>query len=113
MDFYRRNELPETVKRYKQYTDNFQEWLMETAVQRGVEQAAQMAEQAKKKKKGKKTHKISTEQQQILVDGIANSKEPLKDSEILITPFAQEKRLRYLTRSPEPWTLATPSSTWS
>jgi hypothetical protein len=79
MDSYRRNELPETVKRYKKYTDNFQEWLMRTAIQRGVEQAAQIAEQATKKK-GKKTYKMSTEQQQILVNGVANSKEPLKDT---------------------------------
>jgi hypothetical protein len=113
MDFYRRNELPETVKRYKQYTDNFQEWLMKMAVQRGVEQAAQIAEQAKKKK-GKKTYKMSTEQQQILVDGIAESKEPLKialGSETLMTPYGRGKRSRCFTSSQAPWTLATPSST--
>jgi hypothetical protein len=81
MDYYRQNELPETVKRYKTYTDAFQEWLMKTAIQRGVENAAQIAEQAKKKKKkGKKTYKISTEQQAILVDGIADTKGPLVDT---------------------------------
>jgi hypothetical protein len=80
MESYRRNELPETVKRYKTYTNAFQEWLMKTAVQRGVENAAQIAEQAKKKKKGKKTYKISTEQQEILVDGIADTNEPLIDA---------------------------------
>jgi hypothetical protein len=81
MDSYRRNELPETVKRYKKYTDAFQEWLMKTAIQRDVENAAQIAEQAKKKKKkGKKTHKISIEQQKVLVDGIADTNEPLLDT---------------------------------
>jgi hypothetical protein len=80
MDFYQRNELPETVKRYKMYTDAFQEWLMETAIQRGVENAAHIAEQAKRKKKGKKSYKISVEQQEILVDGIAYTNEPLIDT---------------------------------
>jgi hypothetical protein len=80
MDYYRQNELPETVKRYKTYTDGFQEWLMKTAIQRGVENAAQIAEQAKKKKKSKKSYKISTEQQKILVDGIAGTKGPLVDT---------------------------------
>jgi hypothetical protein len=80
MDAYRQHELPETVKRYKQYTDAFQEWLMKTAVQRGVESAAQIAEQAKIKKKGKKAYKMSAAQQQTLVDGIASSKEPLSDT---------------------------------
>lgn len=80
MDAYRQHELPETVKRYKQYTDAFQEWLMKTAIQRGVESAAQIAEQAKTKKKGKKAYKMSAAQQQILIDGIASSKEPLSDT---------------------------------
>jgi hypothetical protein len=80
MEYYRQNELPETVKRYKTYTDSFQEWLMKTAIQRGVENAAQIAEQAKTKKKSKKTYKISTAQQNILVDGIAGKKGPLVDT---------------------------------
>jgi hypothetical protein len=74
------NELPETVRKYKKYTDNFQEWLMQTAVQRGVENAARIAEQAKKRGKGKKKYKISTEQQEFLVDGIAETEEPLEDT---------------------------------
>lgn len=53
---------------------------MKTAVQRGVESAAQIAEQARTKKKGKKAYKMSAAQQQILVDGIASSKEPLVDT---------------------------------
>jgi hypothetical protein len=53
MDAYRQHELPETVKRYKKYTDQFQEWLMTTAVQRGVESAAQIVEQAKTKEERK------------------------------------------------------------
>jgi hypothetical protein len=80
MDYYRQNELPEIVKRYKTYTDSFQEWLMKTAIQRGVENAAQIAEQAKTKKKSKKTYKISTAQQKILVDGIAGTIGPLADT---------------------------------
>jgi hypothetical protein len=74
------NELPETVRKYKKYTENFQEWLMQTAVQRGVENAARIAEQAKKRGKGKKKYKISTEQQEFLVDGIAETEEPLEDT---------------------------------
>lgn len=80
MDRYRQHELPETVKRYKSYTDSFQEWLMKTAMQRNVESAVHIAEQAKKKKEGKGVYKISTEQQKILVDGIARSQEPLVDT---------------------------------
>ncbi|KAH8731335.1 hypothetical protein GQ44DRAFT_589216, partial [Phaeosphaeriaceae sp. PMI808] len=74
-----RNELPETVKRYKAYTDSFQEWLLQTAVNRNVECAAQLAEQAKKKKV-KKPAKMSVEQQQRLVDAIAETKQPLTDT---------------------------------
>lgn len=80
MDQYCMNELPETVRKYKKYTENFQEWLMQTAVQRGVENAARIAEQAKKRGKGKKKYKISTEQQEFLVDGIAETEEPLEDT---------------------------------
>lgn len=80
MDQYRQHELPETVRKYKKYTDNFQEWLMQTAIQRGVENAARIAEQAKKRSKGKKKYKISTQQQEFLVDGIADSEEPLNDT---------------------------------
>ncbi|CAO2648808.1 Nn.00g097570.m01.CDS01 [Neocucurbitaria sp. VM-36] len=79
MDSYRRNELPETVKRYKTYTDQFQEWLMRTAVQRNVERASQILERAKQPK-GRKSSKISIEQQALLVDGIAKTKAPLEDT---------------------------------
>lgn len=74
MDQYRKHELPETVRKYKKYTENFQEWLVQTVIQRGVENAARIAEQAKKK------YKISTEQQEFLVDSIAETVEPLEDT---------------------------------
>ncbi|KAJ4370545.1 hypothetical protein N0V83_005066 [Neocucurbitaria cava] len=79
MDLYARNELPETVKRYKAYTAQFQEWLILTAVQRNVERASQIWERAKQPK-GKKTPNISIEQQARLVDDIAKTRGPLADT---------------------------------
>jgi hypothetical protein len=82
MDRYQRNELRETVERYKNYTDWFQQWLMKTAVQRRVENAAQIAAQAKalRKQNGKKAYNLSNREQALLVDGIASSSAPLKDT---------------------------------
>ncbi|KAH7077094.1 hypothetical protein FB567DRAFT_477618, partial [Paraphoma chrysanthemicola] len=78
MDYYKQNELPENVRRYKIYTDSFQDWLLKTAANRNVEYAKQVAEQAKRRK-GKKTHKMSVEQQERLIDAIAETKQPLTD----------------------------------
>ena len=66
MDYYRRNELPETVKRYKTYTEQFQAWLLKTGIQRGVELANIVADQAKKKK-SKKGYRIPLQEQEIWV----------------------------------------------
>ena len=76
MDFYRRNELPETVKRYKTYTDQFQDWLLQTAMARQVEWATHIGEQKGTRRKG---YKISIEEQERLVDGIAGTKTSLMD----------------------------------
>jgi hypothetical protein len=86
MEYYRRNELPETVKRYKAYTDQFQAWLVKTAVQRGVEAANFVEEQAKKVKgnKGKTGHKISIEKQGQLVKAITATNHPLSDTSGLV-----------------------------
>jgi hypothetical protein len=86
MEYYRRNELPETVKRYKAYTDQFQAWLVKTAVQRGVEAANYVEEQAKKVRgnKGKKGHRISIENQGQLVKAITATNDPLSDTSGLL-----------------------------
>lgn len=52
---------------------------MKTAVQRGVENAAQIAAQAKTKKSQKK-YQITTDQQEFLVDSIANMGVPLNET---------------------------------
>jgi len=78
MDYYRRNELPETVRRYKTYTDQFQAWLLRTAIQRGAEWATVVAEHTKKAK-GKKAYKIPTNKQEELVKAITATNDPLKD----------------------------------
>lgn len=67
------------MRRYTQYTDSFQEWLLETALQRNVENARLIDEQAKKKK-GKKTYKITTEEHERLVDAIVSSNQPLDNT---------------------------------
>jgi hypothetical protein len=79
MDYYRRNELPETVKRYKTYTDQFQAWLLKTAFQRGVEIANVVTDQAKKRKT-KKGHRIPLQKQEQLVNAIAATSVPLADT---------------------------------
>ncbi|KAI4659796.1 uncharacterized protein J4E79_006332 [Alternaria viburni] len=79
MDYYRQNELPETVKRYKTYTDQFQAWLLQTAFQRGVEIANVVADQAKKKK-NKKGYRIPLQKQEQLVNAIAATSIPLADT---------------------------------
>ncbi|KAF2034725.1 hypothetical protein EK21DRAFT_97359 [Setomelanomma holmii] len=80
MDFYRRNELPENVGRNKLYTDSFQKWLLKIAANRNLEHAALIAEQSKKRKKDKKPHKRSVEQQECLIDAIAETKQLLTDT---------------------------------
>jgi hypothetical protein len=85
MDYYRQNELPETVKRYKAYTDSFQDWLIKTAIQRDIEHAAQLAAHAKtKKRSNKKGYKISIEEQERLANAIADTKQPLTDTSGLL-----------------------------
>ncbi|KAG9196675.1 hypothetical protein G6011_01796 [Alternaria panax] len=79
MDYYRRNELPETVKRYKTYTDQFQVWLLKTGTQRGVELANVVADQTKKKK-SKKGYRIPLQKQEQLVNAIAATSVPLADT---------------------------------
>jgi hypothetical protein len=79
MDYYRQNELPETVKRYKTYTDQFQAWLLKTAFQRGVEIANVVTDQAKKKK-NKKGYRIPLQKQAQLVNAIAATSVPLADT---------------------------------
>ena len=85
MDYYRQNELPETVKRYKAYTDSFQDWLIKTAIQRNIENAAQLAAHAKvKKRNNKKGYKISIEEQERLANAIADTNQPLTDTSGLL-----------------------------
>jgi hypothetical protein len=79
MDYYRRNELPETVKRYKTYTEQFQAWLLKTGIQRGVELANIVADQAKKKK-SKKGYRIPLQEQEQLVNAITATSVPLADT---------------------------------
>ncbi|KAL1793051.1 hypothetical protein ACET3X_008033 [Alternaria dauci] len=79
MDHYRRNELPETVKRYKTYTDQFQAWLLKIGIQRGLELANVVADQAKKKK-SKKGYRIPLQKQEELVNAIAATSVPLTDT---------------------------------
>ncbi|KAF1360169.1 hypothetical protein EJ07DRAFT_155169 [Lizonia empirigonia] len=79
MEAYRRHELPETVKRYKSHTDEFQSWLVKIAAQRNIEHTAHIIEQARNSK-ANKAHSISIEQQMILIDRIAATKQPLQDT---------------------------------
>ncbi|KAE8847141.1 hypothetical protein HRS9122_04048 [Pyrenophora teres f. teres] len=83
MDPYRRNELPETVRRYKAYTDQFEQWLIKTAIQREVEVAELIKTQAEKKR-GKKGYRLVIEQQKSLVEAIASTNTPLKDTSELL-----------------------------
>jgi alpha-mannosidase len=81
MDYCFQNELPKTIKRYKAYTDLFQDCLLQTAIQRDYEHAAQLASQAKKKKsKNKRGYQISVEEQVQLVNAIAETKKSLRDT---------------------------------
>lgn len=85
MDYYRRNELPETVHRYKTYTNSFQEWLLKTAINRNIEHAIHVAEQVKaKKRRDKRSYKISVDQQERLVNAIAETGRPLTDTSGLL-----------------------------
>lgn len=79
MEAYRRHELPEAVKRYKSHTDEFQSWLVKIAAQRNIEHTAHNVEQARNSK-ADKAHSISIEQQMILIDRIAATKQPLQDT---------------------------------
>ncbi|CAA9962388.1 hypothetical protein PTMSG1_05763 [Pyrenophora teres f. maculata] len=83
MDPYRRNELPETVRRYKAYTDQFEQWLIKTAIQREVEVAELIKTQAKNNN-GKKGYRLAIEQQKSLVEAIASTNTPLRDTSGLL-----------------------------
>lgn len=78
MDFYRQHQLPETVRRYKTATQNFQDWLVDVAKQRQVE--LNIVRQAKAAKKSKKSKTMTTVQHAKLVAGIVKSQQPLEDT---------------------------------
>ncbi|KAF1971508.1 hypothetical protein BU23DRAFT_600344 [Bimuria novae-zelandiae CBS 107.79] len=86
MDYYRINELPETAKRYKTYTKDFEKWLLKTAKKRGLEIAAQAEAAAKeasakqKKKNGRsKEYHILTKDLVPLAEALVNSGIPVED----------------------------------
>ena len=81
MDYYRQNELPETVRRYKTYTEQFQTWLLKTALQRGIEIANIVSDQAKKGKgRDQSSYKLPVDKQEQLVNAIAATSAPLTDT---------------------------------
>lgn len=84
MDRYRLQELPETYKRYKTFTSDFEGWLMETAKNRGLEVAAQAEAAAKAKersRKGKrgKPYKILAKDLLPVAQAVAGSGQPDQD----------------------------------
>lgn len=80
MEYYQYNELPNTVKRYKYYTKSFQEWLINTAVKRGLECAKQLANQV-----GTNSQKqITIVEQNRLIDEITRTRMPLTDTSGLL-----------------------------
>ncbi|EDU45307.1 hypothetical protein Alg130_04042 [Pyrenophora tritici-repentis] len=78
-----RNELPETVRRYKAYTDQFEQWLIKTAIQREVE-VAEIINTKAQKNKGKKGYRLAIGQQKQLVEAIASTNTPLNDTSGLL-----------------------------
>jgi hypothetical protein len=86
MDSYRRHELPDTVKRYKAFTNQFQKWLLQTAKQRKAECAAHFGEQAKQTNgvMGKKGYRLTNEEQKELVNAIVSTSIPLHDTSGLL-----------------------------
>ncbi|KAJ4344552.1 uncharacterized protein N0V89_012296 [Didymosphaeria variabile] len=86
MNYYGLNELPETYKRYKSFTDGFEGWLMTTAKQRGLEIAAQAEAAAKaagtkQKKNGKsKSHQIHWKDIKAVAQAVAESGMPSDDT---------------------------------
>ena len=86
MDYYRLNELPETYKRYKTFTEGFEKWMIKVGKQRGLEiaeqaEAAAKAAAAKEKKKtGKSTsYKILAKDMVPMAEAIAESGIPEAD----------------------------------
>ncbi|KAJ4301021.1 hypothetical protein N0V90_003110 [Kalmusia sp. IMI 367209] len=88
MNYYGINELPETYKRYKTYTNDFETWLMKAAKRRGLEIAAQAEADAKdaavkqKEKKGRrhiKPYRILQKDILPIAQAVANSGMPLDD----------------------------------
>lgn len=87
MDYYRLNELPETYKKCKAYTEKFETWLINVANSRGLEvaaaQAQAAAQEADSKRRGRKGRaskppKILTKDMLPLVEALAES-EPHED----------------------------------
>jgi hypothetical protein len=78
MDYYRHNQLAETVRCYQQFTSQFQTWLVNTAVQRGIE-VASIVNNPTKKAKYKKTYNLPVENQEEIVNAVAAVAAPLMD----------------------------------
>jgi hypothetical protein len=79
MDYYRQNQLPATVRRYRQYKHPFQDWLINTAIQRGIEIANVAINQARKGI-GKNEYKLHIAKQKQVVNAIAAADAPLVDT---------------------------------
>lgn len=86
MEYYRLNELPETYKRYKTFTDGFEKWMIKVGKQRGLEiaeqaEAAALAAAAKEKKKNgrPKSYNILKKDMLPMAEAIAESGIPDED----------------------------------
>ncbi|KAL1595816.1 hypothetical protein SLS60_009506 [Paraconiothyrium brasiliense] len=86
VNYYGLNELPETYKRYKTFTNGFEGWLMKIAKQRGLEIAAQAEAAAKAagtnwKKNGKsKSHPIHLKDIKAVAQAVTDSGVPSEDT---------------------------------
>jgi hypothetical protein len=79
MDYYRQNQLSEMVRRYRQYTHQFQDWLINIATQRNIEIANVATKQARKGKH-KNVYKLHIDEQKVIVSALADTNTPLADT---------------------------------
>jgi hypothetical protein len=79
MDYYRLNELPETVRRYRQFTHQFQDWLIKIATQRNIEIANVATKQARKGDR-KNVYKLHIDEQKVIVSALAATDALLVDT---------------------------------
>jgi hypothetical protein len=79
MDYYRQNQLPETVRRYRQYTHQYQDWLINIAMQRNIE-IAEVATKQARKGNHKNVYKLHIDEREVIVSVLAATKAPLMDT---------------------------------